>query len=92
MEELETKILAFIYDTFHITDYDWDEIKDADNIIGMTEARDLMTNSHTWKQVAEPLPGIIIPISCKDAKFSFLARYRYLVEGREDGICTESKP
>lgn len=80
--ELESKILTFIYDAFHITDYDWDEIKSADNIIGMTEARDLMTNSHTWRQVAVPLPSVIVPMPPKEAEFSFLARYKYLAGDR----------
>ena len=80
IEEIESSILGFIYKVFNITGYDWDEVREADDILLMTEGRDLMTNFHSWKQVAEPLHGTIVPMSPMVAEAEFLSRYYTLRE------------
>ncbi len=48
-------------------------IKEADNILLATEARDLMANMTDWKKLPEPLPDKITePLTPAAAEFTFL--------------------
>lgn len=50
-------------------------IKEADNILIATEARDLMPNTDCWAELPEPLKEEIIPIDSKQAELTFLFRF-----------------
>lgn len=57
----------------------WPDIKRADNIVFVTEIRDLMTANTDiwgkWIEDYEPLPARIEPLPPKEAKKAFLERY-----------------
>jgi len=83
IEALDLSLLEFIYQTLQITGFDWNEIKHADDVLVMTEGRDLMVNSYMWRKVAEPLPEKIVPMLPREAESLFLARYKYLEVARQ---------
>lgn len=53
--------------------YDYPVIKDADNILLATEARDLMNNTCDWADLPEPLPEVIEPMVATYAEACFLS-------------------
>lgn len=50
-------------------------IREADNILIATEARDLMPNTTDWAKLPEPLEEKIIPLSQDSAKIAFMHHY-----------------
>ena len=54
-------------------------IKEADNILLATEARDLMANMDDWAELPLPLADIIVPMSSKGAEQLFLQRFKELI-------------
>ncbi len=78
---MERFILVAIWDKFGVKWFDnLDKIKEADNILLATEARDLMPNTEDWAPLPEPLNERIIPASSIHIEQLFLNRYRGLKE------------
>ena len=78
LQEAEEKALKVIMDKFGV-DFSEDvreAVKQADNIVGATEGRDLMYHSDTWGKLPEPLKETIRPISSKEAEAIFLFRFK----------------
>jgi hypothetical protein len=50
-------------------------VKEADDILCATEARDLMANTKDWARLPQPLPWKIIPVSPEAAKALFLGKF-----------------
>jgi len=50
-------------------------IKQADNVMIATEARDLMPNTTDWYQLPTPLFNVIIPLTSKEAEELFLQKF-----------------
>ncbi|KKM73571.1 hypothetical protein LCGC14_1409220 [marine sediment metagenome] len=75
-KEMERDILVAIWDKFMPSGYPWlgsgVVIKEADNILLATEARDLMPNTDDWAKLPEPLPDVIVPYPCRMAEEEFL--------------------
>lgn len=80
---IETTILAAILSKFIPNSWagKGTTIKEADNILLATEARDLMANMDDWASLPEPLKETIYPyVSPKTAEHNFLLRFeRYYV-------------
>lgn len=53
-------------------------IKEADNILLATEARDLMNNMDDWAELPLPLAQTIVPLSSAGAEALFLKRFKEL--------------
>lgn len=51
-------------------------VKEADNILVATEARDLMANMNDWASLPEPLTERISPLKWEDAEELFLFRFK----------------
>ncbi len=62
------------------------EIKNADNVVLMTEARDIMSAPPSpWREIAtKPLDEVIVPWSPMEAKETFLRRFYELALEAED--------
>ena len=76
IEDATTSIIwrKFVGDWTAIQEY---TIKQADNVLIATEARDLMVNTTDWEELPEPLPGRIDPYRCHDIiEDFFLAKFR----------------
>lgn len=56
------------------------EVKQADNILLATEARDLMANMDDWAELPKPLEDRIKPISSRLAEVAFLCKFRRYME------------
>jgi len=52
-------------------------VKQADNIIGATEGRDLMYRAETWGNLPPPLSETIVPFPSSFAKSMFLILFKY---------------
>ena len=86
-QEIEDKISQVIRTKFNIK---WDSeiakvIKEADNIIGATEGRDLMYHVEDWGNLPDPLPDIILPVSSPEAEIAFLWTFDILYKEEKDG-------
>ena len=86
-QEIEDKISQVIRTKFNIK---WDSeiakvIKEADNIIGATEGRDLMYHVEDWGNLPDPLPDIILPVSSPEAETAFLWTFNILYKEEKDG-------
>jgi len=77
---LEKQIQAVIYEAFGITNVNYSVIKKADNIMGITEARDLMPTTEGWLVTEVPDPLKICPWSQQTAQAEFLIKYRELTK------------
>lgn len=55
-------------------------IKEADDILIATEARDLMPNMDGWMELPKPLEQKIVPMLPKVAELSFLRLFAFLVD------------
>lgn len=53
-------------------------IKQADDELLATEARDLMKDAHRWGLACDPLPGVIMPWTSDAAKARYLGRHAQL--------------
>ena len=82
LQETETIIEAAIAKKFGV-DFSDPKIKEADNILIATEARDLMPNMDGWAELPTPLSTEIIPSpSFRLVKAVFLYRFRSYTDGR----------
>lgn len=72
---IESLILKAIFDKF-LSPREWPfqekVIKEADNILLATEARDLMANTDDWAELPLPLADTIYPMSSAEAEDEFL--------------------
>lgn len=75
LEETERLVMGAIIERYGITPYA-SEIKEADDILIATEARDLMSNIDSWAKLPEPLKGRIVPIDSWLAEMAFLYRFK----------------
>lgn len=79
--ELEEKILAVIAEVFSLP---WPmpaEIRQADDRLLATEARDLVVrHPASWDLIAQPLEGKIIPLSASKAEEQFLVRFQNIID------------
>jgi len=80
LEDTEKAIMGVIANKYKITPYA-PEIKEADNIMVATEARDLMPNTDYWAPLPAPLKGRIKPMTSSVAELIFLYRFRSYVGG-----------
>jgi hypothetical protein len=71
---IEDVLMAVICSRFRMLPMEPKCVKEADDIALMTEKRDLMPGLLKWRETAEPLPDIIVPMAPECAKTQFLAR------------------
>jgi 5'-deoxynucleotidase YfbR-like HD superfamily hydrolase len=84
--EVEAKVMAAICDKFGLPRQEPSEVKKADDIVLMTEKRDLLVTSPAkWIVKAEPMSGKIVPLSTGVAEVEFLERFNFLYR-RNNGI------
>lgn len=77
-KRMEINILAAVGDKFLPEGWhkkDSKIIKQADNILLATEARDLMDNTNDWAELPKPLIETIHPLSSAEAMALFSARF-----------------
>jgi hypothetical protein len=66
---------------FGLTIEEPESVEWADSVLLHTEARDLMSRPpNSWKHMAPPLPGVIVPWSAPVAERAFFARFLALTE------------
>uniref|UniRef100_A0A6M3IJF1 HD domain-containing protein n=1 Tax=viral metagenome TaxID=1070528 RepID=A0A6M3IJF1_9ZZZZ len=81
LQETEARIGAVIAKKFGV-DFSDPRIKEADNILIATEARDLMPNMDGWAELPTPLPTKITPSPpFRIVKAAFLYRFRSYSNG-----------
>ena len=82
--EIEARVMEAICQKFGLASTEPEEIKLADNIMVMTEKRDLLKNNLNhpdWGIDAEPLRNHYIhPVTWRNAKSWFLKRYQELTD------------
>ena len=81
LDDTEVIIMSVIVDKFGINPTT-PEIREADNILIATEARDLMTNMDCWAPLPNPLGTRVRPLDSKPAEIKFLFKFR-LYGGKE---------
>lgn len=86
LKEVEDVILKAISKKFRV-DFSSPYIREADDILLATEARDLMPYTDGWAKLPTPLINRIIPISPKEAELSFLQVYAdySMIRSRSNG-------
>lgn len=78
--KMEAVMQTAICARFGLEDKEPPSVKKADQIMVVTEARDLMRSLRPdWKQVCEPAPFTIDPLPQREAKALFLKRYFQLI-------------
>lgn len=83
--KVEKRLMEVICEKFNLTLPEPPEVKKADNILLMTEKRDLLANGNClpkWQETEEPLVETIIPWSWQIAEQAFINRYFDLEEQR----------
>ena len=86
--EIEERLMLVIAARFGLGDQEPSEVKDADDVMLMTEKRDLMPNSPAkWRETSEPLASVILPWAPAIAEQRFMHRYEHLL-----GDCGQSCP
>jgi hypothetical protein len=84
---VEDRVWAAVAEHFFLFEELDESVKIADMRTLFTEQRDLMgTPPKPWDDIVEPYPETIIPLSPKDAKKLFMARYQQLSLRRDDEI------
>lgn len=74
LREVEDRIMAVIRDKYNLVTSP--KIKEADNILIATEARDLMPNTDDWAKLPESLESTIFPFVTTDyAKHLFMIKF-----------------
>lgn len=74
--EFENKMQYAICERFGLPITEPESVKKADKIMLATEARDLMSPLHKeWRNLEEPLPFKIVPLSHREAKDLFMKRF-----------------
>lgn len=77
--EFEKRMEAALAKKFGIAESMPTSVKLVDELLLVTEARDLMsTKTHKWSNNAKPLPFIIKPLSQQDSKKLFIERFNEL--------------
>ena len=85
IKKLERQLTEAIYEKFKVEYFDRLEIRRADNIVGLTEMRDLMpAMDYPGFYNEKPMEAKIVPLCSKDAEALFLQEY-YALTGRKDG-------
>lgn len=79
-QEVEKRLEAVIAEVFNLPMPMPREVKHADNMLLMTERRDLLPVHREWSPRAEPLPGVIVPWTPARARAEFMDRFVELVE------------
>lgn len=81
--EAEAKVMAAICERFGLDQEEPAEVKAADNVVLMTEKRDLLAaSSEKWFETAEPMPERIIPWSPSGGAHEFSRAYARLMARR----------
>lgn len=78
VQEADERAVKVVMDKFGV-DFSEDvrkAVKEADNIVGATEGRDLMYHSEDWGKLPKPLKEWIIPMSSKEAEIIFLSQFK----------------
>jgi hypothetical protein len=60
-------------------------IKNADNVMLMTEAKSLGINTDGWVEIEKPLAGEFVPVKHGVAEVGFMLMWKKLTEGGQDG-------
>lgn len=82
--EAEERVMAAVCARFGLPLAPPPEVKEADNVLLATEARDLMgPPPQPWAPMPEPLPGVIKPWAPAEARDLFLRRFRRLTAALE---------
>lgn len=77
--DAENRLQSVILTAFGLPTEEPPEVKEADKILGATEARDLFPGVHPdWKWIAEPMADHIVPFAHDDAESMFLGRFQEL--------------
>lgn len=79
---MERVILVAVWKEFRVVGWfdSYDTvIKEADDTLLATEARDLMANMDGWAELPKPLDRVIIPMSSKSAEVVFLHEFNKLM-------------
>ena len=82
IQEADERAIKVVMDKFGV-DYSKDvreAIRQADNIVGATEGRDLMYHVEDWGKLPEPLKWKIVPMSSKEAEVIFLSQFEKYME------------
>jgi len=74
LKEAEDKIFTVIAQKYELKDSRL--IKEADDVLLATEARDLLPNMDGWARLPEPLPARIKPLSAATAETLFLREFK----------------
>lgn len=78
---IEMQLMDVICERFGLPCEEPPSVKRADDVLLMTEKRDLMAHcAQKWVETAEPLPDVIIPWSWDGAKSEFLLRFYELTQ------------
>jgi hypothetical protein len=78
---IEARLMMCVCERFGLPYAEPPEVKDADNVLLMTEKRDLMPHSPAkWVETSEPLPNIIMPWKPERAECEFLYAWDEAVE------------
>jgi uncharacterized protein len=72
--QLEGCLMTAICERFALPPEEPDSVKLSDDIVLMTEKRDLMPGLFKWREVATPLPEEITPMAPEEAEIAFLDR------------------
>lgn len=78
----EKRVMNAICKQFNMDPTEPPEVKEADNILLVTEQRDLMNNSMPDFNV-KPLIGTIWPVTSRQAELLFLRRFKELTTGQQ---------
>ncbi len=79
---IEKRLTLAVCDRFEMSHIEPDSVKAADDILLMTEKRDLMPNSPAkWREISEPLMEAIKPLPPGAARSMFLDRFAELTVG-----------
>lgn len=84
VQEADERALKVVMDVFGV-DYSEEvreAVKQADNIVGATEGRDLMYHVEEWGKLPEPLKDKIRPMSSIKAEILFLCRFNSYMADR----------
>jgi hypothetical protein len=77
---IEARLMIALCARFQLPSDEPEWVKRADDVLLMTEKRDLMPNSPAkWRETAEPLEDVIVPWAPAKAKAQFLMEFRDIV-------------
>lgn len=75
----ENKLQKSIFYKFGLDESEPSSVKEADQVMLATEARDLMKFKDGWNLKFKPVPFVIDPLNPEDAKKIFMERFRELL-------------